>query len=118
MATPVHIAKPLAPEDIRTGDLVAPLHVTYEFPSFFWCGDSAVLPPSEPVRIQQLPPGSGIPLKVKAVCLPFVFVASPSGEPQALDVRQYQLARLAPSYGERAWRTLKKEWKAQRRKNR
>jgi hypothetical protein len=109
MKTTTHIAKCIAPEDIRTGDVVALLQITLEFPSFFWCGDwSAPLSPHEPVRIDCLPYVAGMPLKVRAVCLPFVFTKSPTGEPQALDVRQCRLVRLDARYGRVAWRSFKK----------
>ena len=109
MAQSVYIAKPLAPEDIRAGDYVAPLHVIYEIPSFLWCGDSASLPPHVPVQISLLPQRGGIPLKVKAICLPYVFVESPRRKPQVLDVRRCRLARLDQSYGKMVWRALRKK---------
>lgn len=109
MNAKLNIAKLLPPEDVRAGDYVALLQVTYEFPSFFWSGDACTLPPDEPVRIGWTPACGGIPLKVKQVCLPFVFVRSPYGESQTLDVRQCRLARLDRKYGKTVWKSIKKK---------
>ena len=39
------------------------------------------------------------PMKVKSVCLPFVFVKLPDGRHRTLDVRQHQLAEVSRDYG-------------------
>ncbi len=70
------------------GAYVAIARVSVEYPSFWWCDAGPLLQPSELVRIECLPPGGGTPLRVEAVCLPFVLVKSPSGESQTLDVPQ------------------------------
>jgi hypothetical protein len=106
------LAKALAPEEIRPGEFVTPLHVIAELPSFFWCGDGWTLPHDEPVRIRFTPTSDGLPLKVKSVCLPFVLVKQASGGRQTLDLRKCQLARLDRRYAKRAWKAYKK---AQRR---
>jgi hypothetical protein len=92
------LAKPLAPEEIRSGDSVAVLHVVCELPSFLWLADASTLPLHEPIRIQFVPEGSGTPLRVESVCLPFVLVKLPTGERHTLDVRRYRLARLDPQF--------------------
>ena len=58
------LAKPLAPEDVRAGNFVTLLHVTYELPSYLWSAESFQLPHDQPVRIQLIPEESGAPLKV------------------------------------------------------
>ena len=103
-----NVAKPLAPEEIRPGELVALLYQICELPSFLWCSDSGMLPADEPVRLRLVPECGGLPLKVKAVCLPYVLVALPRGGKQTLDVRQSQLARLSGPYGKAAWKAHKK----------
>ena len=55
--------------------------------------------------------GNYVPLKVKAICLPFVLVKHPLRGTIALDVRRYQLARLDPAYAELARRSLKQRKK-------
>jgi hypothetical protein len=102
------LAKVLAPEDIRPGDLVTILHVVQELPSFFWREAAAPLPSHEPVRIPFLPEHGGVPLKVKSVCLPFVLVKTPSGAKRTLDVRQHQLARLDEPFATAAWKGHKR----------
>ena len=49
------MARPLAPEDVRKGDFVGVLHVTYELPSFLWCAESFQIQHDEPVRLQLTP---------------------------------------------------------------
>ena len=102
------LAKALAPEDVREGDFVSRLHVTAEIPSFLWNADASMLPCHEPIRIQFLPRGAGIPLKVKSVCLPFVLVKLPGGKRRTLDLRECRLARLDRTYAAAAWKAYKK----------
>jgi hypothetical protein len=103
------LATTLAPEDIRPGAYVAIARICLEYPSYFWCDGSPLLPADEPVRIAWLPPGGGTPLRVEAVCLPFVLVKSPDGEAQTLDVRCVRLLKLTDGYAKRAWKRLKKK---------
>lgn len=102
------LAKVLAPEEVRPGDVVTMLHEIAELPSFLWCMDASLLPAEAPIRIQYVSDGGGIPLKVKSVCLPFVLVKLPYGGQQTLDVRQCRLARLDTAYARTAWKTYKK----------
>ncbi len=104
-----YVARPLAAEDLRCGDFVSILHEIVEWPSFFWSCDSQLLPPNEPVRLQTRPSDSGQPLKVKGICLPFVFVKLPCGKHRTLDVRQHRLARLSEEYARAVWKTMGKE---------
>jgi hypothetical protein len=105
----LELAASVGSEDLRCGDYVAVLSVTYEYPSFLWCSDSTLMPRHEPVRLQYLDASDGRLLKIKAVCLPFVFVKEPSGGYRTLDVRLCRLARLAPKYARRVWRTLRRK---------
>jgi len=110
------LAKTLAAEDIRRGDIVAILDVVYEYPSFLWCNDAQVLPPTEPVRIRWRSQHLKKPLKVKAICLPYVLVKTPKGRYGTLDMRQYRLVRLSDRYGQKAWKRFRKA--AKRKKKR
>jgi hypothetical protein len=103
------LAKALAPEEIRVGDFVSPLHVFYDFPSFFWCSDSAIQRREETVRICYLPESGGVPLKVKSLCLPFVLVKKADGTQQTLDIRKVRLARLDTKFAKAAWKKCKKK---------
>ncbi len=101
------LAKVLAPEEIRTGDFVAVLAVTYEFPSFFWSpGDFGGPAFDETVRVAFCVPTGGEPRKVLSVCLPFVAVVQPKGGVETLDVRRHRFARLKRSYAKIAWKAL------------
>src|SRR6476661_7811891 len=106
--TPVYACRSLAAEDLRCGDFVSILHETVEFPSFWWDCDGHLLPPHEPVRLTCLSSDGGTPLKVKAICLPFVFVKKPCGQHRTLDVRRHRLVRLSPEYGEKVWKAMRK----------
>ena len=106
---PISLAASVAPEDLQRGDYVAVASVIHEFPSFFWCCDAEGVSPDEVVRIQTLPPDAGSPLRIKAVCLPFVFVKSPHGEVQSMDVRQIRFVRLRRRYAKTAWKALRNQ---------
>ncbi|MGI9428982.1 MAG: hypothetical protein ACR2NM_10010, partial [Bythopirellula sp.] len=114
---PCTLAKPLAPEDVRVGDYVSPLHETYDFASFFWCSDGTLTDRSETVPIRFVAHNSGVPLRVKAVCLPFVLVKHPCRGTYTLDVRRHQLARLDGVYARQAWDALKSRNKRRKKKS-
>jgi hypothetical protein len=103
------LARPLAPDDLRCGDFVSILHEVVEWPSFYWFCDPQLWPPGEPVRVLRRVDDCGTPLKVKAICLPFVFVKLPSGHHRTLDVRQHKLVRLNSDYAEAVWKTMSKQ---------
>ena len=98
----------MAPEDVRCGDFVAVLHVVCEVPSYFWSAESFRLPHDELVRIQHIPDDAGMPLKVKFICLPFVFAKNSAGERKTLDLRTCRLARLDRAYAKAAWKACRK----------
>ncbi len=100
------IAAMVAPEDLRRGDFVAVLSEIVELPSFLW---SETLPGGrgELVRLRRLPTEDRAPLKVKAICLPFIFVKLPTGQFQTIDVRLASLVRLEKGYAKTVWKTLR-----------
>lgn len=107
-AVPARLAKPLAPEEIRPGDFVTPLHMIAEVPSYYWMADDWKLAVNEPVRIRFTPTSDGLPLKVQSICLPFVLVGLACGHRLTLDVRKYQLARLDRQFAKSVWKSQKK----------
>lgn len=110
------LAKTVAPEDLLVGDYVTFLQTVTELPSCLWCADATTLPFDQPVRIRFMPVPAGIPLKVKAVCLPFVLVKRPSGDHETLDVRQCQLARIDGRFAVSAWKAYKKKGSKKRKR--
>lgn len=110
------VAKPLAPEDLRVGDYVALLRTLYEVPTFFWCGEPSLEDRSELIVLRMLPDQPTLPLQIEAVCLPFVLVSSPSGEPRSLDIRRHQLARLDARFARQARRLQKARRKKHRKR--
>ncbi|HEX6986334.1 MAG TPA: hypothetical protein VF170_13210 [Planctomycetaceae bacterium] len=102
-------AATVGPEDLRRGDYVAVLNRTYEAPSFLWCCGTANLAPEEPVRIRWRTREGGRPLRVEAVCLPFVFLKTPKGRYRSIDLRQVELVRLDGRYGRFVWKKLRQQ---------
>jgi hypothetical protein len=100
------VARVVAAEDLRCGDFVGILTSIVELPSFFWGADCQVAPPHEPVRLRCRPAEGGVPLKIKAICLPFVLVRTPDGRHQTLDIRQCELVRLDAKYAQAASKAL------------
>jgi hypothetical protein len=105
------LAKCVAGEDLQCGDMVAVLDEVGEYVSFLWDRDALMLPPEEPVRVLWRTRTKGRPLKIKAICLPFVFVKTPSGKHCSLDIRQCRLVRLDQDYAQRVWKKLRKRKK-------
>ncbi len=99
------VARVVAPEDLRAGDFVAVLAEIVELPTFLW--HETLCDRGEIVRIRRLPTDNRVPLKVKAICLPFVFVKQPSGKFETIDVRLASLVRLEKDYAKTVWKTLR-----------
>lgn len=95
------LARRLAPEEISKGMFVAVLSITHEFIPFF-CESISVFERGEPYRMAFLPDEDDArPLKVVAVCLPFVFVKDAQRHHRTLDVRRYRLAQIDRRFGRR-----------------
>lgn len=103
-----YVAKSLAAEDLRLGDFVCVLLEVVEVPSYLWNCDSHVLPPDETVKLPIWPAEGGTPLKVKAICLPFVFVKQPCGNHRTLDMRRHRLVKLSEAYARAVWKAVSK----------
>jgi hypothetical protein len=103
------LAATVAPEDLRCGDYVAVLTVIHEYPSFLWCCDSAMLPRNEPVRVEYTDARDATLLKIKELCLPFVFVKEPTGTYRTIDIRLCRLVRLSRKYARRVWKTIQRK---------
>ena len=108
------VSRPLAPEDLRCGDFVSILHEIIELPSYYWTCDAQILPPGELIRIQWRTADCGTPLKVKAICLPFLLVKSPCGKHRTLDCRQHRLVQLSRDYARTVWKVMSKQAAAER----
>ena len=112
-------ARPLHPEDICVGDDVALYRVSYEWPSFLWCcADPSTLPPEQPVRITAYPGGEPQPMRVRAICLPFVVCRLANGDHSTFDIRQIQLARLDRQFAKFARRAIQSQNRKNRNKSR
>jgi len=103
------VAARLPPEDLRPGQDVAILTEVVECPTWLWCGELPGTRPDELVRLQTVGRGAGRPLRIKAVCLPFVLVTRIDGEARTLDIRRVQLVELDPAYAKLARKALRRK---------
>lgn len=106
-APPPTLAKTLAPEDVRVGDDVAVLDQEWEWPAHY-CYDDPPLGAGPVVRVRLRPHEASPPLRVVAVCLPYVFVEPPRGDAVTLDARSVRFVRLDRRYAKRVRRSLKR----------
>jgi hypothetical protein len=100
-------AATVAGEDLACGDYVSRLNETTDFPSFLWDSCAVTLSPHELVRLKLIPSNAGHPLKVVAICLPFVYAKTPGGEMATIDTRRTQLVRLDRKCAKLIWRQLR-----------
>jgi hypothetical protein len=101
------VATTIAGEDLACGDYIALLNETVGFPSFLWDGCGSTLSPYELVRIKMIPDTAGYPLRVIAICLPFVYAKTPGGETMTIDMRRTQLVKLPRKGAKRVWKELR-----------
>jgi hypothetical protein len=109
--TEVCLAAMVAAEDLQRGDFVAIFNEIEELPSFLWCCDGYALPREQLVQIRHRAGDDSMPLKIKALCLPFVFLKGSDGTCRTVDLRQCELVRLNRKYAKSVWRHLRKERK-------
>ena len=100
------LAATVAGEDLACGDYVAILSELVDVPSYLWETSGASLSPHEMVRLKLVPSEAGLPLKVIAICLPFVYAKSPQ-EVVTVDIRHMQLVRLDPKNAQMIWKQLR-----------
>lgn len=91
------VAATIAPEDLACGQMVAVLNETCECLPVA-CFDTTSVAVGEPVRIRFKSVDKGTPLKVKGICLPFVFLEDPWGEYVREDVRSTEFVQLDKDY--------------------
>jgi hypothetical protein len=104
------LAATVAGDDLAIGQYVAVLSEIREYLSIFWEDyGGGRFSPQETVRIPFTPTTAGEPLKVEAICLPFVFVKSANGDHRSLDLRMVRLARLDTAYAKFVLKTGKKK---------
>ena len=104
-------AATVAGEDLACGDYVARLSETVDFPSFLWDACGVSLSPHELVRLRVIPNTAGHPLRVIAVCLPFVYAKTPAGETETIDMRRTRLVRLHRKCAKAIWKELRSSTK-------
>ena len=97
----------IAGEDLACGDYIVLLNETVDFPSFLWDACGASLSPHELVRLRVVPSNAGYPLRVIAICLPFVYAKTPGGETTTIDTRRTQLVRLHRKCAKVIWKELR-----------
>lgn len=108
------IAKLLAPEDVSVGDFVAVLSVEHEYPWVSYYFEPPMAGQEEVVRVRLRPCRPCAPMRVEAICLPFIFVRTATGDTQTIDVRAMRLAKLSPKYA----KYVRKAMQAKKRKKR
>lgn len=105
------IAATVSGEDLACGDYVALLTETVDVPSYLWDRCETALSPHELVSLKLIPEDAGQPLKVVAVCLPFVYVQTPNLETATVDTRRASLVRLDRKCAKVVWKKLKSKAK-------
>lgn len=106
------LAATVAGEDLNCGDYVALLNETICLPgylaNFFGCGEGGFAP-QESIRYQSIPENAGQPLKVIAICLPFVYGTTASGGTVIIDIRRFQVVRLDRDCAKTIWKQIESE---------
>ena len=105
MSTCKKPSRVIGPEDVRIGDYLTVTHTTYEFIADPCAGITQ--DEVKPARVTVIPWDAGRPVKVVAVCLPFVLVVDASRNTDTLDLRRHRIAKLGKDYGRKAFKSDK-----------
>ena len=106
MTGTIDVARSIAPEDLEPGDAIAVLSAAQELVPYGGCEQH--YQPKPAVHTVWMC-GDGHPLRVEAICLPFVLVSTPGGDHTTLDVRRCALVRLSDRYAAEAFKRLASE---------
>ena len=101
------LARTVAGEDLVQGDFVATMMERVDVPSYVWNNSGYELSPHELVSLQLTPENAGQPLKVFAICLPFVYVKTAHGGTMTIDTRTMRLVRLGRQCAKVVWKQLR-----------
>ncbi len=102
MIQQVHTAvQSIAADDVSVGDFVVVMNVTLQYPSFLWCHEPVAFSRPEMIPLNWMPTDGGKPLKVIAICIPFLLVKKVDGTRETLDLRQCRIARISPEFAEK-----------------
>ena len=110
------VARTLAPEDVRAGIDIAVLTETVELIPFCLVESPSGTPPLR--RYELLATPIGVPLRVRAVCVPFVLVETPRGKRRTLDLRRTRVAELDEAYAREARRAFAPKRTSKRKRRR
>jgi hypothetical protein len=105
MDTEITVSKLLPPEDVRPGDFITLLRETCEFLNL-WAACDPLMKREPMLRAEFTAKDAGVPLRVVAVCLPFVLVEDVSQTHRTLDLRRQVVARLDENYARKAMKRL------------
>ena len=108
------LAKPsrlVAFEDLKVGQFVTVSHTTVEFICAL-SEPSGMTSELVPNRATFLGFEAGVPLKVLAICQPFVTVEDQDGELRSLDLRADRLAKVSRRYGKDVFKAARKQRKS------
>lgn len=99
------LAQRVAGEDLHVDDYVAVLKTTGQFLSCMW---DHFDPGSEKiVRVPFIPDDAGTPLKVFAICLPFVYAKRPNDTVATIDLRMTEIVRVDKGIAKAVWKQIK-----------
>ncbi len=105
--TNISVSRQLRPDDIRVGDYVAVLNVSYE-----WAGFSCMDPTGNPGQVQRatlIPNKTSPPVRIEAVCVPFLFVVDVKGKRHMVDMRRVKLARVSRRFGNTVFSSMSRK---------
>ena len=95
----LHAAHPVAPDDLRPGDIVVVADT--DSPQIPPLDTVARADPVRAVRVTYIPPDAGTPRRVLDVHLPFVYVREPCGYADTIDLRVTRVMKLRGKAGRR-----------------
>jgi hypothetical protein len=101
------LAQCVAGEDLELGEFISILTTTTEFLSHLWDRCDRTLAPEDVVRVRYIPHRAGHPLKIVAICLPFVYVQDVNKKVEVLDLRLTQVVRLNRDCAKEVWKLTK-----------
>ncbi len=114
--TGISVVRQVRADDVCVGDYVVVMHESYDFVSMSCFSDTDSM---KVERVTVLPNQTKSPVRIEAVCVPFLMVKAVGGKRTMVDMRRVQLAQVSGRFGQAVFAAMqpkksKKSGKARR----
>ncbi len=100
----ISVVRQVRADDVCVGDYVVVMHESYDFVSMACFSDADS---TKVERVTVLPNETKPPVRIEAVCVPFLMVKAVGGKRTMVDMRRVQLGQVSSRFGRSVFAALR-----------